>query len=210
MRAILKAAIAVADPLKPVVRRVLPAPALRAVRRAYRGLQTRRILTEPDRQWLCETLVPQLQRANLRHGHFVGVREYTRPLLDQFEQAGITLWTSDIDPGAARFGVPDRHLTADVTKTPLAVLPRGMDLTLINGVFGYGVNTPAPIRAAMMAQRSLLRPGGFMVLGWNTDRCPDIRAIAATCGLKPARLPDGTAHAAFAGSTHRFDIYRRT
>ena len=209
MRAILWLATRLADPLKPLARRLLPRPALDRLARAYKQVQSRRVLTEPDRQFLSQTLLPALAETDAQALLFVGVRHYTLPLLDQFQRLVLHVWTLDIDPEAAAFGQPGRHLTADITAPPPNALPRQQDAAIVNGVMGYGVDSPAQCADALRQIAALLRPGGWLVLGWNLDRCADPAPLAQAAGLHRASLPGGIATQAFPGSTHRFDIFRK-
>jgi SAM-dependent methyltransferase len=47
------------------------------------------------------------------------------------------------------------------------------DSVLCNGVFGFGVDTREAQVAALQAMRKILKPGGRLLLGWNTERVDD-------------------------------------
>ena len=47
------------------------------------------------------------------------------------------------------------------------------DSVLCNGVFGFGVDTRESQLAALRAMWRILKPGGRLLLGWNTDRVED-------------------------------------
>jgi hypothetical protein len=47
------------------------------------------------------------------------------------------------------------------------------DTIILNGVFGFGLNSERDQDAALGACRLLLARDGWLVLGWNTDRSVD-------------------------------------
>jgi len=55
---------------------------------------------------------------------FVGCRMEQTGYWAQFEQLGVEVWSVDIDPAVARFGVPGRHFVGDATELQaIASLP---------------------------------------------------------------------------------------
>jgi len=191
------------DPAKPVVQALLPdALVERLLRPAYSRLRDVRILGEPDRRFLHRQIVPALRRSGIRRLLFVGVRSYTRGTLRQLQDAGIEVWTTDIDPAAQAFGVKGRHLTADIRSLSSGMLPFQPDAIVMNGVLGYGVDSEADCAQTLASVADLLPPNGRLLLGWNTDRCPDIPALSAAAGLAPAALPGLEQTVTFPGSTH--------
>lgn len=196
---------AVIDPMKGLARALLPRSAVGALDGWYKSMQARRILSEPDRLFMRDVIVPALLRIGVRSVLFVGVRRYTRPVLQQMEAGGVTVWTADIDPEAAAFGVPARHAVADITAPPGPMLDRSFDAIIMNGVFGYGVDDVASCRTAFLRLRGMLATDGILVVGWNTDRCPPLLPLAE--GLVAAALA-GRNGATFPATTHRYDFFR--
>lgn len=197
------------DPFKPLARRVLPAPMLDRAERTWKSLQARRILAEPDRHFLSEQVLPALGVSGPVRVYFVGVRAYTGPFLNQLSKAGHEVWTSDIDPAARAHGAGNRHLTFDITQAPPPTLPRDFNAVIMNGVFGYGVDDNAACRRALLTLRSVLAEDGRLLIGWNTDRCPNLIALCESEGWRPADLNSLPQSVSFPETTHRFDSFRR-
>lgn len=200
--------IGIVNPLKPVVRKLVPKAGVVHLRSAYRWLQDRRIAKEPDRRFMASTIVPALVAEGARAVLFVGTRSYSRITVTQLAKAGVVIWTSDIDPDAERFGAPGQHRTLDACAMTAKDFPVAFDTILMNGVLGYGVNSKAQCSQSLAAVRSLLPEGGRCILGWNTDRCPDVPRLAAQAGLVPAPLGSVGPQVQFEGSTHVYDFLR--
>lgn len=169
-------------------------------------LLARRIRALPDRRYFREQIVPWLAAAGARNVLEVGCRRYTRDHARLFAGHGMTLWTCDIDPAAARFGAKGRHRTVDVCRMRADTFPLVFDAVCLNGVIGFGVDQPAQIVAAVVAISAILQPGAHVVVGWNTDRSIDPltlpgvarRLVSVEGGRVPSRVT-------FDGVTHVFD-----
>jgi len=169
-----------------------------------------RTTTSPDRRLLVRELLPAFAGLG---GEilWVGVRRYTRAYPARLERRGAICWTTDIDPRWSRFGRRGRHLVGDVLRVDEAFPPGQFRAVLCNGVFGWGVDDPAAQGAALAAMARVLEPGGWLLLGWNTDRTddplehPDLARWfePAALGALPARRP-------VPGTTHVYDLLRRT
>lgn len=197
------------DPLKPLVRASLGKGAVARLRPAYRWLQDRRIAREPDRRFLSGVILPAMADEGASRVLFVGTRSYTMAALAQMGALGMEVWSTDIDPDAARYGVPGRHRTLDIALIDSDTFPVVFDAVLMNGVLGYGVNTPRQCMAALAGVFRVLRSGGRLVLGWNWDRCPDVPDLARGQGFRWDALATQPEQVTFAGSTHRYDFLRR-
>jgi hypothetical protein len=173
---------------------------------ARRGWRTAH---SPDRWVLTSEILPVFAR-NCSTLLWIGVRRYTAGYPELLEQSGAICWTLDLDPAVARWGRPERHLTYDLLQLPRAMKGFRFDGVLCNGVLGYGINGADPQAAAIDSLAALVRPGGWVMIGWNTHRCadplshPSTRrrfAPASLDGLPPRRIVPGT--------THVFDMLRR-
>lgn len=198
--------IGIVNPLKPVVRRLVPEAGVVHLRTTYRWLQDRRIAKEPDRRFMASSIVPGLVAEGARAVLFVGTRSYSRITVTQLTHAGVQTWTSDIDPQAERFGAPGRHRTLDACTMAAKDFPVAFDTILMNGVLGYGVNSKAQCAQSLAAVRALLPVRGRCILGWNTDRCPDVPQLAAQAGFGSAPLGSMGPQIRFKGSTHVYDF----
>ncbi|WP_292092657.1 class I SAM-dependent methyltransferase [Brevundimonas sp.] len=142
---------------------------------------------------------------------WVGTRPYTAENYAVLASGGGEVWTTDVDPQAARWGQSGRHRTGDVCEIDRLFSDMIFDTIIFNGVLGFGVDAPEDQQRALTALAKILRPGGLMLLGWNTDRIDDPVAAGLTDELyartdfagQPSRV-------AFPDSTHVYDAFRRT
>jgi hypothetical protein len=123
----------------------------------------------------------------------------------------ISCWTIDIDPVAAKWGVPGRHIIADVLHADEMFRESEFDVSVMNGVFGFGIETIDEMDRAVKSIATITKQGGLLIIGWNTDVISD-----------PADLPSIKQHfryseavpfskrQIFPSSTHVYDFYVRT
>ena len=84
------------------------------------------------------------------------------------------------------------------------------DVVLCNGVFGFGVDTPAAQTRAWEAMAAVLKPGGLLLLGWNTDRIDDpLSPNLAGRWFEPCRFPELESRRIVEGCTHVYDFLQR-
>lgn len=137
---------------------------------------------------------------------WVGCRAYTAGDYERLEAGGGETWTTDIDPGAERWGRAGRHRTGDVCAAHAVFADRMFDAIVCNGVLGFGVDAPEQQRQALDALSRILRPGGRLLLGWNVDKIADPVAAGFT---EPWFSPDAFAgqpsRVTFAETTHVYD-----
>lgn len=181
--------------------------------------RTRRIdghfrLRTPDRIFLEETIIPWFRD----HGHTravldIGCDWYTRAYPALLRAA--PYHTIDLDPEKARFarGREADHQVGSLLQLDQHYPPGAYDLVLCNGVLGWGVNDRASIALAARQLARVLRPGGWLVLGWN-DRDgyrPETLAPFDTAPFQPFALPplgDHT-HLTPTRSRHTFRILQK-
>ena len=177
-------------------------------RRAER--ETRAVAAYPDRRLLTEAYLPAIAA---RGGAilWIGTRPYTALAYAILESGGGQVWTSDIDPDAARWGRPGRHRTGDVLRIDRLFADTRFETVIYNGVVGFGVDAPEDQQASLDAIATVLRPGGLLLFGWNTDRIAD-PALSGVIG--PAYMPTDFAgqssRVRFPNSTHVYDALIRT
>jgi len=153
----------------PIVKRLLPRP----VRLwAKDVLNARRVRRSPARMVLVNEILPAYAACGGRI-LWVGCRRYTRDYGSLLERKGGECWTTDIEVSHARWGQAGRHFTWDLVLIDTLIAGGAFDSVLCNGVFGFGVDTRASQLAALKAMGRILKPGGRLLLGWNTDRVED-------------------------------------
>jgi hypothetical protein len=180
----------------------------------YHAMLDRRIERLPSRRFIHATLLPLLADAGCADLLFVGVQSYNNRIARICARLGFRLWTIDVDPAAARWGAAGRHIVADVREIDRHMAAHVFDAVILNGVLGYGIDDPRGAEAAVRALATVVRPNGFVVIGWNPGRVADYRDLAATRDLlMRARLGSLRASVEFAPDAiqphpHRYDLYR--
>lgn len=163
----------------------------------------------PDRRLMAEAYIPALAGAGGRI-LWVGCRAYTAEDYPALERCGAEVWTTDVDPEAARWGRRDRHRTGDLCGIDRVFPDLMFDAIVCNGVFGFGVDTETPQREAFRAMGRILRPGGVLVLGWNTDRTADpLSAGLEQPEFRPAPFAGQPKRVVFETVTHVYDTLVR-
>jgi SAM-dependent methyltransferase len=168
----------------------------------------RRMMRWPDRKTLIDTYLPLFAG---RGGQilWIGCRDYTAAYPAALEAGGAKVWTIDIDPGQAKWGREGRHRIGDMTELAALFPDVLFDAVLCNGVFGHGVDAPEAQASGLAAIASVLKPGGLLLLGWNTDRMADPLLLAAPW-FQPTAAGDILPRTRYADATHVYDLLTRT
>jgi SAM-dependent methyltransferase len=128
-------------------------------------------------------LVNEILPAYARFGGrilWVGCRRYTKKYGLILERNGGTCWTTDIEAAHAKWGEAGRHFTWDLLLIDRLLAAESFDAVLCNGVFGFGVDTRQSQLTALGAMARILKPGGRLLLGWNTERVEDPTMLEVT------------------------------
>ncbi len=179
-----------------------------ARRRLHMWFGDRSVSYRRDRAWLHRELLPAVGR---RGGKvlFVGCRRYTRRYPAQLAAQGAECWTIDIDPTVARWGSPKRHVIGDILGASAHWPPASFDTVILNGVFGFGLDSVADQHEALRVCRLLLKEDGWLILGWNTDRSADPSELPILRdGFQPSSFLGLAQRKMFARSTHVYGIFR--
>jgi SAM-dependent methyltransferase len=170
---------------------------------------TRRTKASPDRAILLRSVLPGFAALRGRI-LWVGCRRYTADYPTLLAANGAEIWTMDIDETTARWGAPGRHLIFNLASVDDLLAPHSFDALLCNGVFGFGLDEPAAQRRALRAMAHILKPGGWLLLGWNTDRCMDPLAEPLLQEyFVPQSFGELDSRCRVAGTTHVYDFLRR-
>ena len=142
---------------------------------------------------------------------FIGCAPYTRDYPERF--ASKHLQTIDIDPANAPFGSAD-HLVASFCDIDQFVAAESFDVIVCNGVIGFGLNDLPSAERAFVAAHKVLRPGGWLIYGWNEDlsyRPFPPEEITSLRQFETAVLPpfDEVRHKTYSPLRHVFDFYRK-
>jgi SAM-dependent methyltransferase len=181
---------------------------------ARQVVETRLMSRFPDRAILLNALFPALHQTSALSNNskvlWIGCRAYTKLYYDMIEQNGAECWSVDIDPEMQPFGRSGRHITGDMLELRQLFPGNYFDAVLCNGVFGYGVNTPTDQLKAFEAMATVMKPNGWLLIGWNTDRMSDpLKFGFAERWFEHVPLPGFAARYVVDGCTHVYDTYRR-
>lgn len=164
----------------------------------------------PDRVYLEEAIFPALRAMGFAKILSIGVEVYNAGAEQEFAGASTEYWTIDINPDNAKWGSPDRHIVGDALRLHEVFEPSVFDCVILNGVIGYGINGKQCAEQVLESVATVLRPCGWLVLGWNVDRGVSVSELTNVRRffhpLKSSILP---AHITFDRSTHRFDFLVR-
>jgi hypothetical protein len=131
-------------------------------------------LSTPDRHVLETIILPSFaSRPEVRRVLFVGCADYTKDYESCF--VGREYYTIDVDPACAGYGaaVPGRHFIDSAENVDRYFRPCSLDLILMNGVFGYGLNRRERAETTVARCYDLLVDWGALMIGWNDD--PDCK-----------------------------------
>lgn len=189
-----------------MVKLVLP----QRVRRFLRVWRESRIMAHrPDRKLLVGRILPALSKPGVTI-LWVGCQPYTQPYIKMIERRGAVCCTLEIDPAAAAWGHPRRHLVGDLQSVARLYQPRQFAVALVNGIFGYGVDTRQGQEAAVKGLAQVIKPGGILMLGWNTDRSFDpMQLPAVNQFFIRAQQPGFEQRITFPKATHVYDFLTR-
>jgi SAM-dependent methyltransferase len=173
------------------------------------ALRVAKIVRSPDRLVLVDRYIPAFASAGGRM-LWVGCQAYTAGYPARLEAGGGEVWTLEFDPAAALWGAEGRHRTGDLKRAEQLFADLAFDAILCNGVLGFGVNSPDDQQTALAAMAKILRPGGLLLLGWNTDKIADPVAAGFTAAAyRPATRGDLPQRMTFPTVTHVFDLLER-
>jgi SAM-dependent methyltransferase len=178
-------------------------------KRRAEQMRVAKIKRSPDRVMLVEHYIPAFA-AEAGRMLWVGCQEYTADYPARLEAGGGEAWTLEFDPAAAIWGREGRHRTGDLKVANQLFADLTFDTILCNGVLGFGVNSVSDQQTALAAMSKILRPGGRLLLGWNTDKIADPVAAGFTgVAFKPTTLGDLPSRQTFPTVTHVFDLLER-
>jgi len=167
----------------------------------------------PDRIYLRQVMLPAMARMKPVNVLLAGTRRYTRRYHQVFDREMTAVWTIDFDPTAARFGNGQLHRTGDMCRVDQVFRGVRFDMIHINGLLGFGVDTPEAIREMVAACHRSLQPSGHLMLGWDADRTSDPTMNEdITSRFEHAGLIDAPARhqvTGIDGHAHIFDWFRR-
>lgn len=167
----------------PLIRSLVP----RSLKQQVQWRIGTKIMDEyPDRNYMESAILPAIAALRPQRLIDVGLDHYTAHY-GKFFDASVDRWTIDISPDVVQFGAPGRHIHANVLDMAQYFEPASVDVIMMNGPFGYGIDRLDEEVRVLEIAFSLLRPGGWLMIGWDrTDKGEMV--IASQRG---PRDPDG-------------------
>lgn len=164
--------MSVTSSAKYLARTLLPAGLAQRLRGYRHHLRTVRFtphgrrLETPNRRVLEDIILPSLAAdPRNRRVLFVGCQWYTKIYAALFTNS--EYWTIELDPAQAKFGSQGRHIVDSYLNLSRHADAGAFDLVILNGVFGWGIDTPAETEIAVYETLRALAPGGLAVIGYN-------------------------------------------
>jgi SAM-dependent methyltransferase len=140
---------------------------------------------------------------------WIGCAPYTAGYYKLLEKEGAKCSTIDIDPGQEYWGRRGRHIVGSLLNLDRHYPLRAFDLILCNGVLGWGVDAIEDQRRAFSVMAQTLKPGGVLVVGWNTDTMAD--PVASNLHMphfEHADIAGFPRRRAVPNTTHVYDCFR--
>lgn len=181
---------------------------------ARNRLQVREILRSADRTILHGPLLAALHDDGLlKEGSkiiWIGCASYTAGYYTMLESQGGECFTIELDPAERGWGRPGRHIAGSMLELDRHYPAGTFDLIICNGVLGWGVNAAADQRRAFDVMAYALKPGGALVLGWNTDKMANpVEAGHPAPHFNHQGIAGFPQRHAVEGVTHIYDCFRR-
>jgi hypothetical protein len=170
-------------------------------------LESCQVSKSPDRRVLQDTLLPLFSRYTPIL--WIGCRLYTKNYYQILESKGAICWTLDIDSRNARWGNGGRHVIGDLLEGQRFFAENHFAAILFNGVLGWGIDDPSDQRLAFVTMAKIIQRGGYLLVGWNTDKIND--PVAEGLNLptfKQTGSGDMPPRIDVRGCTHVYDLFR--
>ena len=162
----------------------------------------------PNRLWMEAEILPRIARCSFGTVLLVGCAPYTWHYHRAFKRSATRYVTTDINPSARIWGAKE-HITCRVEEIHKHLPLGSLDVAMLNGVFGFGVNTEAEMNRALWSIHRVLARNGLLLLGWNTDLVADPLSLR---NLQRFYRHEGAiglpARKCFENDTHVYDLLR--
>ncbi len=161
--------------------------------RAWRKRQRYRSIEKlPSRVFMQTSLLSALAKRGCRRMFSVGAQSYNLPFYRDCGALDIGVWSMDYDPLSARYGAPQGHFVGDVRQVDTLVAGQKFDVIILNGIFGFGINTKENAVLTIEAIERIAAPGAVFVVGWNPGLTSDAEILVVRARLKSLALVDNS------------------
>ena len=158
-----------------------------------RGLQSKlgsRVMSHfPDRRYMEDVILPTIAALRPQRLLDVGIETYTSHY-GQFFDETVDRWTIDTNPIVVSLGKPGRHILGNVLDLRKHFAPASLDVVMMNGPFGYGIDRVDEQIATIDAALAVMRPAGWLMLGWDRTESGEALIAAATGPRDPQAIKD--------------------
>lgn len=167
---------------------------------------------KPDRIWMERVLLPVISNGGFSKVLFVGCAPYTWHYELFFNKPHTQYLTADMGgPRARRWGAR-KHFVCRIQDIGKHIEKDCIDILLLNGIFGYGVDTVDDMNETLKSSYEILKkPEGILVIGWDvgvTDDPLGLDALKTLYQHGPVLgLPCRTT---FEQSRHVYDFFQPT
>jgi hypothetical protein len=165
-----------------------------------------------DRLILEDVILPYFStQSTVQRVLFVGCSAYTQRYKEFFRAK--EYWTIDPKHVKRKYG-SERHIVDTITNVGRYIVKQYLDVIIMNGVIGFGLNRVGDIEQAIDACYEVLASEGILLVGWNDTarRTPiDIRAIRALSKFREHHFePLQACHYRTEGiQRHTYSFYRK-
>lgn len=122
----------------------------------------------PDRIYLEDNIFPYYNinmSTSIKKVLFVGVEKYTR--IYHALLHSMSFWTIEPRSNMAKFARPTHHFVGYITDINRLSNNARFDWVILNGVYGWGLNSAEQVQDALNEIYTALNPRGHFLLGWN-------------------------------------------
>jgi SAM-dependent methyltransferase len=141
----------------------------------------------PDRRYFEAVLLPTMVAMRPDRILDIGVESYSARYREAFPETS-EYWTLDLNPAVASLGTPGRHIVGNALNLASYFPAKFFDLIILNGVFGFGINSVPEQEQAMEAAAGALKHDGWLLLGW--DKAQGGSPVMSADNHAPASLLD--------------------
>jgi hypothetical protein len=127
----------------------------------------------PDRIYMRETIVPRIASHGSGRVLNIGVHYYTVRLHQQLMRLGSKLYTADVDPAKAMWGVKGSHSICSALELENCFEPDFFDSVIFSGVLGYGINDLQMFNKTLCSIAKVSSLGSILIVGWDDNMFPD-------------------------------------
>ncbi|RYZ62731.1 MAG: class I SAM-dependent methyltransferase [Proteobacteria bacterium] len=120
----------------------------------------------PDRRYMEDAILPAIVAVQPKRLVDVGIEYYTAHYGNFFDES-VDRWTLDTNPDVVQFGKPGRHIVGNVLELRKYFEPHSVDVVMMNGPFGYGIDRVDEQIGTLEAALDVMRPGGWLLIGWD-------------------------------------------